>query len=236
VRSRRVVGVEALSRLEVAPGIILGPASFIATVESAGLMKELSVAIVAESLRQISEWQKTDGFMLRLAVNITGDSIRNSSMPEFLLKRLQNAGIVPSRMTFEVTETQVVGDHTLPMEIFNRLHLLGIRLSIDDFGTGYSSFLQLKSLPFKELKIDRSFVSDALRDRAARAIIEASVTLAQKLGMKVVAEGVETQAEWDFIESLGVDEIQGYLVARPMDGRAFTLWMKEQAPGGIWRQ
>src|SRR5690606_32246264 len=104
-----------------------------------------------------------------------------------------------------------------------------------DFGTGYSSFLQLKSLPFKELKIDRSFVSEALRDRAARAIIESSVSLAQKLDLKVVAEGVETHSEWSFIESLGVDEIQGYLVAKPMDGAAFAAWMKECAPEGVWR-
>lgn len=235
VRSRRVVGVEALSRLEVSPNVILGPAAFIGTAAAADLMMDLSTAVVAESVRQISAWQQADRLELRLAINITVDSLKNSHMPEFLSARLNDAGIVPARITFEVTETQIVAGSKLPMEIFNRLHLMGIKLSIDDFGTGYSSFLQLKSLPFKELKIDRSFVAEALRDRAARAIIESSVSLAQKLGLKVVVEGVETRGEWDFIESLGVDEIQGYLVAKPMGATAFTTWMKEQAPGGIWR-
>ncbi len=235
VRSRRVVGVEALSRLQVAPTVVLGPASFIETAVAADLMVDLSTAMIMESVRQISAWQRSYGFDLRLAVNITVDSLKNSNTPEFLIEQLAAADIAPSRMTFEVTETQIVTNSMLPMEIFNRLHLMGVNLSIDDFGTGYSSFLQLKSLPFKELKIDRSFVSEALRDRAARAIIESSVSLAHNLYLKVVAEGVETPSEWSFIESLGVDEIQGYLVAKPMDGVAFAAWMKACAPDGIWR-
>lgn len=236
VRSRRVVGVEALSRLEVAPKVIVGPASFLDTATNADLMMELSTAMIAESVHQVSTWQQSDGIELRLAVNITVDSLKNSHMPEFLIERLNNAGITPARITFEVTETQIVANSKLPMEIFNRLHLMGVKLSIDDFGTSYSSFLQLKSLPFKELKIDRSFVSEALRDRAARAIIESSVVLAQRLGIRVVAEGVETPSEWDFIESLGVDEIQGFLVAKPMDAASFTAWMKERAPEGVWQR
>ena len=235
VRTRRVASVEALSRLAVGSDIVLGPAAFIDTAVAADLMMELSTAMITESVRQISDWQHNENLELRLAVNITVDSLKNSQAPDFMIDQLNQAEIDPARVTFEVTETQIVGERTLPMEIFNRLHLMGIKLSIDDFGTGYSSFLQLKSLPFRELKIDRSFVSDALSDRAARAIIESSVSLAQKLGLKVVAEGVETHSEWDFIESLGVDEIQGYLVAKPMDGSAFTAWMKEHAPGGIWR-
>ena len=108
-----------------------------------------------------------------------------------------------------------------------RLSLKGIKLSIDDFGTGYSSMEQLQRVPFNELKIDRAFVGNATKDRAARAILESSIDLAKKLDMVIVAEGVETQDDWDLIASLGVDYAQGYFMAKPMPSIEFVQWLKE---------
>jgi len=115
---------------------------------------------------------------------------------------------------------------SVALDILSRLSLKRFNLSIDDFGTGYSSMEQLQRIPFSELKIDRAFVNGAADDTSARAILESSVLLAKKLDMKVVAEGVENQKDWDLLESLDVDEVQGYFISRPIPFDQFKVWLK----------
>jgi len=125
----------------------------------------------------------------------------------------------------EVTETSLMQNFALTLEILTRRRLKGITLSIDDFGTGYSSLDQLKQIPFSELKIDYRFVHDAHQDIAARAILESSVTLAKKLGMAVVTEGIETQAGWDLGAKLKCHQAQGFWIAKPMPAEEFLPWI-----------
>ncbi len=129
-------------------------------------------------------------------------------------------------MMLEVTESRLMADIAKPLEILTRLRMKGVGLSIDDYGTGASSMQQLKRIPFTELKIDREFVAGAPEDDEARAMLVSSVGLGKDLELPVVAEGVETQTEWDLVASLGVDVVQGYFVAKPMPGKEIAAWIE----------
>jgi EAL domain-containing protein (putative c-di-GMP-specific phosphodiesterase class I) len=131
-----------------------------------------------------------------------------------------------------VTESRLMKGLLTPLDILARLRLKHIGLSIDDFGTGHSSLAQLRDIPFDELKVDRGFVHGACRDASLRAIFEASVGMARRLGMKTVAEGVEDQADWDFVRAAGCDLAQGYFIARPMPGADLAGWMADWDANG----
>jgi EAL domain-containing protein (putative c-di-GMP-specific phosphodiesterase class I) len=139
----------------------------------------------------------------------------------------REAGIQPRDLVLEVTETGVMEDLTTALDVLTRLRLKGFGLSIDDFGIGYSSFEQLGRIPFTEMKLDRSFVNKGQQDPAARAILESSMGMAQKLGLVTVAEGVETVGELALVRELGCDNVQGYLVAKPMPLDALLTWLAQ---------
>jgi EAL domain-containing protein (putative c-di-GMP-specific phosphodiesterase class I) len=134
----------------------------------------------------------------------------------------------PADITLEVTETGVTKDIAIALDVLTRLRLKGFRLSIDDFGIGYSSFEQLGRIPFTEMKLDRSFVQRGTRDAAARAILESSMAMASKLELRTVAEGVETEAELQLMRQLGFDDVQGYLIARPMPRDDLLRWLRQR--------
>ena len=138
-------------------------------------------------------------------------------------------GLTPSDIILEVTETGVTKDVAVALDVLSRLRLKGFGLSIDDFGIGYSSFEQVGRIPFTEMKIDRSFVNRGVRDAAARAILESSMAMAQKLNLSTVAEGVETQGELELMRDLGCGSIQGYLIARPMPVGELVDWLLRRA-------
>lgn len=129
-------------------------------------------------------------------------------------------------MVIEVTESQLITDQRGPLDVLARLRLMRFKLSIDDFGTGYSSLAQLQNIPFDELKIDQTFVHRATTDATARAMYDASLSLAKRLGIKTVAEGVEDKADWDLVQSTECDAAQGYFIARPMPASALPGWME----------
>jgi len=135
-----------------------------------------------------------------------------------------------SQVTLEVTETRLVEYGPRALEVLSRLRIKGFGLSVDDFGTGYSNIDRLRMFPFTELKIDQSFIRNALTDAFARACVETSVRLAKELGLKIVAEGVETREMWDFLAGLGIDEAQGFLMARPMPPAEFAKLLARGLP------
>ena len=143
--------------------------------------------------------------------------------------------MAPGRVILEMTESRLMSNIATSLEIVTRLRLKGFGLSIDDFGTGYSSMEKVKQLPFTELKVDRTFVCGAARDSVARAILESSVQMGHALGMSVIAEGAETQEDWDLLATVGCDEVQGYFVAMPMPAEEFiawkTRWEENNRPG-----
>jgi len=165
----------------------------------------------------------------KLAINICADSLDHWELPNMLHNRCRDAETKTSNIIFEITENRIIKNFKLVLEIMTRLHLKGFGLSIDDFGTGFSSMTQLQNFPFQELKIDKSFITGASRNHQAQAIIESSISLARKLDMHVVAEGVETKEDLQLVTRLGCDTVQGYLFAKPMPVHEFINYISSSS-------
>jgi EAL domain-containing protein (putative c-di-GMP-specific phosphodiesterase class I) len=224
MRSGKTVSAEALARWPVESGGMIGPARFVPAIEMAGLSDLLFFAMAQQVLHDLARW-RAQGIDIKAAINMSMDTALNLSMPEQLNQLVEAAGLVPSDLIIEVTESKLMLERALAMETLTRLSLMGFVLSIDDFGTGYSSLVQLVDLPFKELKIDASFVQRASAEPKAEAILRISVTIGLTLGMGVVAEGVETAEQMEFVRGCGGTVVQGYYLARPMPHAALTEWI-----------
>ena len=225
IKTGKVSGVETLARWNHKERGILGPGAFIPLAEKCGLIDDLTYSIYKKAMLQAGEWL-ADGLELKISVNISINTFTLPDFPEFLIKSAQSEGIDMSKVVLEVTETQVMKNALDSLEILMRLRMKKFGLSIDDFGTGNSSMEQLKRIPFTELKIDRAFVYGATNNSGARAILESSVILAKSLKMETVAEGAETREDWDLVESLGVDYVQGYYCAKPMPNEQFMEFLE----------
>ena len=223
--SLRPIGVEALARWRRHDGGLVPPDDFIVAAEREGLIGELSQILVSKALLEGARLHAA-GFPLIIAVNLSGRWLDDLNLPDFVLATVQLAGLKVGDVLFEVTETGVMADLTVALDVLSRLRLKGFGLAIDDFGIGYSSFEQLGRIPFTELKLDRSFVIKGNRDIAARAILESSMDMARKLGLSTVAEGVETEDDLELVRSLGCNAVQGYLLAKPMAVADLLPWLK----------
>lgn len=220
------VGLEALARwLHPEQGLIM-PSRFIPLAEHSGLIDELTEQIIRATLKDGHLWQET-GISLNLSMNLSTTSLIEGDLCAILIDQCQRWSINPELITLEVTESAFVKDLGQSLEVLTRLRMHGFGLSIDDFGTGYSSMQQLALLPFTELKLDRSFVDGCYRDPSRLAIIESSIELARKLGLKSVAEGVEDIETWQQLASLGCDVCQGFFSGRPMPREKLQEWHRE---------
>jgi EAL domain-containing protein (putative c-di-GMP-specific phosphodiesterase class I)/FixJ family two-component response regulator len=220
-------GVEALVRWQHPQQGLLGPELFIPTAEQHGLIDELTWVVLKQAMEQCQSWHN-QGLDVQVAVNMSAQTLKELDLPEKISDLIQQHGLNPSQLILEITESALMQELTKSLDVLTRLRMKGFRLSIDDFGTGYSSLVQLHRAPFSELKIDRSFVLDMVREKEAHAIIETVIIMGHKLGMKVVAEGVETQESLDELTSMGCDLAQGYLIARPQPGEQVTEWLLSQ--------
>jgi len=213
----KVVGVEALARWKLADGRSVPPSTFVPLLEQSGQVDALTTRMLVESCRWQSRW-KADGLVLRLSVNVSAHNLSGPEVADRYERILREHGAVPEDVILEITESSVMSDTARGLGMLARLRLKGFGLSVDDFGTGYSSLAQLSQIPFTELKIDQGFVGGAPEQPRKRAVIEASLDLARKLDLHVVAEGVETMEEWQLLAQLGCDIAQGYLIAPPVAG------------------
>lgn len=223
INSRRITGAECLARWHHPIRGLLGPAAFLPGLESHGLIDSMSKMVLEKSAVQLHQWHK-QGHQLRLSVNISMDNLSQLDLPEQFESILKAAGVRPSQFILELTEPRLMENLTVSLEILTRLRLKGFGLSIDDFGTGFSTMENLKQLPFTELKIDRAFVNAAVEEDAARAILNSSIQLGKIFHLNLVAEGVETQQDWDFIADSGCDDAQGYFIAQAMPADEFMDW------------
>ncbi len=223
-------GVEALSRWRHPEHGLIGPALFIPLAEQHGLIDALTDKVVSSLIALGRQWDEK-GLAIDLACNLSVRSLQRLDLPERLVAQVEAARISPSRVVLEITESHISDDPKTMLDIATRLRLKKFQLAIDDFGTGYSSLHQLRRLPFSELKIDQAFVTGAGADPTARSILESSIDLARKLDMKIVAEGVENQEDWDLVAALGCDIAQGYLIARPMPGGELFDWNSDRGTG-----
>jgi EAL domain-containing protein (putative c-di-GMP-specific phosphodiesterase class I) len=226
LKTAQVVGMEVLVRWEHPRNGIIMPGSFVSVAEENNLISELTEIVCKKAMKQAAILQAQE-FNLNIAINISVDTLNNLDWPDQMAEQIETAGIAASSITFEITESRLMDHISVALDILSRLSLKRFKLSIDDFGTGYSSMEQLQRIPFSELKIDRAFVSAADEDESAMAILESSILLARKLDMKVVAEGVETQREWDLMVELGCDQVQGYFVSRPLPFDQMLDWLNQ---------
>lgn len=222
--SGRVVGVETLVRWWHPTDGVVYPDQFIGVAETHGLIDDLTRVVLVQALAQTRLWHDA-GLALRVAVNLSMDNLANPAFADFVAEQTAAAGVDARHIVLEVTESRLMADVRAPLEILTRLRLKRFRLSIDDFGTGNSSLTQLRDIPFDELKIDQSFVHGAATDATRRAIFHGSLNLARELGMEVVAEGVEDQADWDYLRQSDCHVAQGYFIARPMPAGELPQWM-----------
>ena len=225
VPDRQLAGVEALVRWRTEDGRLIPPIAFLPVVEENGLIDDLTAQVFRIAVASAADWVK-HGLNIKVAVNFSVDSLTRFDLVDFLVDTAREKGIDPDKLILEVTESRIMEEVTTPLEILTRLRIKGAGLAIDDFGTGASSMQQLKRIPFTELKIDRAFVAGAPTDDEARAMLESSIALAKKLELSIVAEGVETQEEWDLIEQLGVEIVQGYFIAKPMPAHELLDWAR----------
>jgi len=228
--SGQITGAEALMRWHHPQRGMVGPAVFIPLAERFGLINAMGNWLIDESCRQIRVWRE-QGLRMRVSINLSVHQLRQDDLVPRITDALQRNRIEPHVLTCEVTESAAMDDTRATLKVIERLAQAGVHLSIDDFGTGYSSLSYLRQLPAGELKIDRSFVLDLETSADARAIVDAVVKLAQALGLKVVAEGVETEEQQKILRQLGCDELQGFLFAKPMSAKALALWaMEDEGP------
>ena len=236
VRNGRVLGVEALARWPTVASGMIGPARFVPAMEAAGLADELFFVMAQQVARDLALWHRQH-LSIKVALNLSMSTALNLAVPERLQRIVSAVGLQPSDFIIEVTESQLMVDRALTMESLTRLSLMGFALSIDDFGTGYSSLVQLIDLPFMELKIDGSFVRRASTEQKAQSVLRMAILLGNNLGMQVVAEGVETLEQLEFVRSSGGHMVQGYYFARPMPLLACTdFLLRHRLPGGVSQQ
>jgi diguanylate cyclase (GGDEF)-like protein len=228
--SGEITGAEALLRWRHPQRGMISPMVFIPLAERFGLINAIGAWVIDEACRQIHAWRE-EGLRMRIAVNLSVHQLRQPDLPDRIAAALKRHQVNPALLTCEITESVAMEDAQTTMKLFEQLAAVGVHISIDDFGTGYSSLSYLRKLPAGELKIDRSFVLDLETSSDARAVVDAVIKLAQALSLKVVAEGVETEAQHQILRTLGCDELQGFLFAKPMTAQALTLWaMKSEGP------
>lgn len=223
VATGELCGVEALVRWRHPEDGLVMPDQFIGTAEEHDLIDPLTQRVVASALSQMGRW-RAEGLEVPVAVNVSMDNLASLAFPDQVAALAAASDVQPAALTVEITESRVMKDHRAPLEVLTRLRLKGFHLSIDDFGTGHSSLIQLRDMPFEELKVDRGFVHDAHANRTLRAIFDASLAMARQLGMGVVAEGVENRADWDLLRQTGCELAQGYFIGRPMPPEQLPAW------------
>ncbi len=223
--SGRVKGAEALARWRHPTKGMVQPFAFIQLLEDNAQMAELTWLMLGKSAAHCRDWRAA-GLDLDVSVNISVTMLDDVAIADAITSEVVSQGLDPRHVILEITESALMTKVGPVLENLARLRMKGFGLSIDDYGTGYSSMQQLTRIPFTELKIDRSFVTNATRHEASRLILESSLEMARKLRIISVAEGVETQQDWDLLRDQGCVLAQGYHIARPMAAEQFPEWVR----------
>ena len=227
--SGRIAGMEALVRWQ-SPGGLIPPANFIQLAEESGLILDIGRWVLHAACTQARKWQREGLPPLRLAVNLSPLQLRQENLVAMVAEILRESGLAAQHLELEITENTVMEQSRDTIATLTRLEHLGVQLSIDDFGTGYSSLAYLKQFPVHSLKIDRSFVRDVTADSDDAAIVSAMIAMAKNLGLSVVAEGVETRQQLEFLRKAGCDAYQGYYFSVPLPANAFAELVRRQVP------
>jgi EAL domain-containing protein (putative c-di-GMP-specific phosphodiesterase class I)/ActR/RegA family two-component response regulator len=222
IQTRRVVGVEALLRWQHPQSGLLAPADFIPLAEKTGAIIPLGQAALRAACVQARRWYDLGLHNLRVAVNVSPQQLRQADFPARVAQMLRDVGLPAQYLEAEVTESSFMHDPECSVHTLHKLREMGMRIAIDDFGTGYSSLSYLKRLPIDSVKLDSSFVKEATTDPDDAALVMAIITLAHNLRLKVIAEGIETEEQLQFLRLLRCDEGQGYLFGQPLPADQIT--------------
>jgi EAL domain-containing protein (putative c-di-GMP-specific phosphodiesterase class I) len=222
----RITGVEALLRWARPGGTIVQPAEFVPLLEDSGLIVSIGEWLMDAACREITSWEKSGITPVPVAINLSARQFAAKDLAPTIQRVLAQHAISPDLLHLEITESCLMGNTAEAVQLLSFLKSLGLHLAIDDFGTGYSSLAYLKRFPLDALKIDRSFVSDITTDLDDATIIRAVIGMAHSLGLKVVAEGVETEAQLAFLTANGCDEMQGYYYSRPLPAEECSAFLR----------
>jgi diguanylate cyclase len=233
LRTGRTIGVEALVRWQHPTRGLLPPSEFITMAEESGLVRPLGAWVLGETLRQADTWRREGrrGAGLEFAVNLSARQLSDPDLVAMVEGALRLRNIEPSHLLLEITETALMADPNGALVSLTALKKLGVGLAVDDFGTGYSSLTYLKKFPIDELKIDRSFINGLGSDSGDSAIVGSCIDLAHAVGIRAVAEGVETSGQVQTLKAMGCDLAQGYHFARPLPAPDLREWLDVHADG-----
>ena len=235
ISRQRVTGVEALLRWDSKEFGMVSPAQFIPLAEESGMILELGAWALREACLTLREWHEQGLEELSMAVNVSSTQLQRGDLQAVVARTLQETGIPANRLELELTESVIMTHPEQNADTLRACRRLGISLAIDDFGTGYSSLAYLKRLPLTTLKIDREFIGDLTHDTDDEAITSTIITMGQSLALKVVAEGVETWDQYEFLRNHGCDEVQGHWVSQALGADQCLRFIREYYPGSGMR-
>ena len=227
VRTGKIIGAEALLRWEHPQRGYISPGSFIPIAEASGLIVPIGEWVLERACAQAAEWQKAGLPRIPIAVNVSGVQFQRQDLAAVVSSKLDAFGLDAGMLHIEITETAIVAARERAIALLTELRRLGVRLALDDFGTGYSSLSYLKSFPIDTVKIDRSFVAEMLTDHTTASIVEAIVSMTRILGLSVVAEGVEDQSQFAFLQRIGCDVVQGFYVSAAVPPADFVQLLQD---------
>ncbi len=227
VSTNDVQSAEALLRWNHHEHGFIPPEEIISLAEQTGFIHDITVWVLESAVKQAGQWMKK-GIQLNIAVNLSAHNLQDEKIVKYIRELLAETGFPPKFLTLEITENAMMADPAHAVKLLGHLSAMGIRLAVDDFGTGFSSLGYLKQLPVDELKIDKSFVTDMVKNDNDAVIVRSTIDLAHNLGLKVVAEGVEDKDTMDLLKILRCDTAQGYLISKPIPAKDFETWLKSQ--------
>lgn len=226
IATGRVVGVEGLVRWQHPRHGLILPANFIENAEEIGVIDQLSLLVFHHGLSEIGLFAEEDKKPITLSLNVSARSLHDLELPNRFIEIVKAHGFQPENVILEITESGLIRELSQTLDVLIRLRMKNVRLSIDDFGTGYSMMQQLKNVPATEMKIDKSIVQNISTDND-RVILQKTIELGHELGMKVVAEGVDTEGQLNFLFKQGCDIAQGWLFSGPLSSEKLVSWLKE---------
>lgn len=224
---RKLRGVEALIRWKNDDGKMISPAVFIPIAEKSGTIVPIGTWVIEESLQAYAEWKRKYHYPLVMSLNISAIQYKQPDFIEQMLHLMEKYDVAPPEIELEITESVLIDDFTEVTEKLAVLRDIGIKISLDDFGTGYSSLSYLKGLPIDTLKIDKSFIDTVVTDENTRIITESIIYMVKKLGYETIAEGVETEEQYRYLNEIDCDNIQGYLLGKPMPSEKIESLLAE---------
>ena len=232
--SGRIKGAEALARWRHPQKGIVAPYAFVGLLEEHDHIDKLTWLMLSKAVDFCCEWRTKSGLDVSVSVNVSAKSLTDMNFADRVTELVKCKSLDCRNIILEVTESAATTDIGHSLETLSRLRMKGFGLSIDDYGTGYSSLQQLARIAFTEIKLDQSFIKSATTQQAARIILQSSIDMAKKLGIVTVAEGIETENDWDLLRELGCDLAQGYLIAKPLEASEFLTWARDRT-GVNWR-